>query len=146
MVLRYKPDEGRNARQAPFWLGMAMIGFGSYSFRGFLNSWLGMRNPLIEGMAQVPIIGADLNGSLALSVGLFLLLSILWIRFLARPRIADHLIEVENEMRKVTWPSFKEASNSSMVVIATVAILMGFMALSDFALGRIFDALLFQNA
>ena len=49
-------------------------------------------------------------------------------------------------MKKVTWPSFKEASNSSIVVVATVLIIMAFLALSDFALGRFFDRVLFGGA
>ena len=45
-------------------------------------------------------------------------------------------------MRKVTWPSFAEASNSSIVVIVMVLILMGFLAISDFVLGNLFEVIL----
>jgi preprotein translocase SecE subunit len=144
MVLRYKPDEGRNTRQAAFWLGSAMIAFGSYSLRGFLNGWVGLRNPITSAMERVPILGVDLNASLLIAVIAFVALMVIWLRFLARARVADHLIEVENEIRKVTWPSFKEASNSSIVVIATVLILMGFLAFSDWALGVVFNQILFH--
>ena len=144
MVLRYKPEEGRNTRQAAFWLGAAMIAFGCYSLRGFLNGWVGLRNPLFAGMERLPILSVDVNASLAISVVVFVGVMVAWLSFLARPRFADHLIEVENEIHKVTWPSFKEASNSSIVVIATVLILMGFLAFSDWALGIVFNKILFH--
>jgi preprotein translocase SecE subunit len=65
-----------------------------------------------------------------------------FLRYLAGEKTAQHLIEVEDEMNKVTWPSFEEATNSSIVVIITVLILMGFLALSDFVLGQFFDIIL----
>jgi len=40
------------------------------------------------------------------------------------PRIADFLIDTENELtHKVTWPSRKEEVNASIVVVVTVIIL-----------------------
>jgi preprotein translocase SecE subunit len=66
-------------------------------------------------------------------------------KYLGRESTAEHLIEVEQEMNKVTWPTFEDATNSSIVVVFTVAILMGFLAFSDFALGRIFDMILWGD-
>ena len=63
-------------------------------------------------------------------------------RWQARPKVADFLIETELELRKVTWPNWPEVFNSSMVVIATVLFLMGFLALSDWAFGNLFKRLL----
>ncbi|MDP6129550.1 MAG: preprotein translocase subunit SecE [Planctomycetota bacterium] len=48
-------------------------------------------------------------------------------------------------MKKVTWPTFKEASNSSIVVVSTVLILMGFLAFSDAVLGRLFNFILWKE-
>ncbi|MBC8330301.1 MAG: preprotein translocase subunit SecE [Planctomycetes bacterium] len=88
----------------------------------------------------MPITGSNLIG-----IGVFVLASWLWVRFLAKEKTADHLIEVEGEMKKVTWPSFREASNSSIVVITTVLILMGFLALADFVLGGLFRFVLWDR-
>ena len=145
MLYRYKPEEGRNVRQAGFWLGEAMVAFGCFALRGQLNRFVGLREPLVEGMPKVPILGADLNGSFLIALVAFLLGSFFWVRFLARERVADHLIEVEGEVKKVTWPSFKEASNSSIIVIGTVLVLMAFLAFSDLILGRLFQAVLWGS-
>jgi preprotein translocase SecE subunit len=39
-------------------------------------------------------------------------------------------------MRKVTWPTFAEALNSSVVVIVCVVFLMAFLAGADWVLGQ----------
>ena len=144
MLYAYKPDEGRNARQSAFWLGMGMLFFGCMSLRRTLDGWQSLRVPLTQG-AEIPLIGTPLNGSLVAATVVFLAGAWLWVRYLSRPSVAQHLIEVESEVRKVTWPSFKEASNSTVVVIVTVLILMGFLALSDFSLGMFFRFILWDR-
>ena len=143
MLYRYKPDEGRNARQAAFWLGEGMIFFGCFALSGTLEGFSGaMRAPVTEAFTELPLLGLRLNYALLVAAAVFVAGSVTWVRWLGRERIADHLIEVEGEMRKVTWPTFAEASNSSIVVIVMVLILMGFLALSDFVLGEMFEVIL----
>jgi len=144
MLFRYKPDDGRNARQIAFWFGEAAIAFGCTAFAGLLDRSVSLRGALIDSMPKVPVFGVGLTGSFAGGLLLFLVLSFLWVRFLAKEKIAQHLIEVEAEINKVTWPTFKEASNSSIVVLVTVIILMGFLALIDFVFGRVFDIILWS--
>ena len=45
--------------------------------------------------------------------------------------------EFKTEMRKVTWPGRKETASSTAVVIATVLVIVMFLGLVDYALGRI---------
>lgn len=144
MLFRYKPDDGRNARQIAFWFGEAAIAFGCTAFAGLLDRWVSLRGALFDGMPKVPVFGVGLTGSFALAFLLFLVLSFFWVRFLAREKISQHLIEVEGEINKVTWPTFKEASNSSVVVLVTVLLLMAFLALIDFLFGKVFDIILWS--
>jgi len=144
MLFRYKPDDGRNARQIAFWFGEAAIAFGCTAFAGLLDRSVSLRGALIESMPKVPVFGVGFTGSFVGGLLLFLVLSFLWVRFLAKEKIAQHLIEVEAEINKVTWPTFKEASNSSIVVLVTVIILMGFLALIDFVFGQVFDIILWS--
>ncbi|HEX9793670.1 MAG TPA: preprotein translocase subunit SecE, partial [Planctomycetota bacterium] len=130
-----------NARQSAFWLGEAMIAYGCMSLRAGLERFDGLRNELA---ADLPLFGTRVNGALLVAFAIFVVLTVSWVRWLSRARAADRLIEVESEIRKVTWPSFKEASNSSVVVIVAVLILMGFLALSDFLLGGFFNVVLWQ--
>ncbi|MFQ5748986.1 MAG: preprotein translocase subunit SecE [Planctomycetota bacterium] len=143
--MRYKSDEGRNSRQTAFWMGLGMLAFGCYSLRTTLDRWVSLRDPLFSHMEKLPIVGITLSPSLVISLAVFVSAAVLGLRILAKPKVADHLIEVENEMKKVTWPSFKDASNSSIVVILAVLFLMGFLALSDYLLGEVFQVVLWSR-
>lgn len=144
MLFRYKPDEGRNARQMAFWGGEAAVAYACTTFAGFLNSYSGLRAPLMDGFTKVPVFGVTISGSNLIAFLVFCALSYVWVKALAKEKLAQHLIEVEGEIRKVTWPSFQEASNSSIVVIVTVLVLMGFLSLADWALGGLFRVILWE--
>jgi len=45
--------------------------------------------------------------------------------------------EFKTEMKKVTWPGRKETISSTAVVIVTVLVIVIFLGLVDYALGRI---------
>jgi len=46
------------------------------------------------------------------------------------------------EMKKVTWPGRKDTLSSTAVVIVTVLVIVAFLGLVDFALGRITQSIL----
>ena len=52
-------------------------------------------------------------------------------------RVPEFLREFKTEMKKVTWPGRKETASSTAVVIVTVLIIVLFLGLVDYALGRI---------
>ena len=52
-------------------------------------------------------------------------------------KVATFLQEFKTEMKKVTWPGRKETASSTAVVIVTVMIIVLFLGLVDYALGRI---------
>ncbi len=144
MLFRYKPEEGRNARQATFWLGEGMLAFACYALSGTLTGWVSLRSPLFEGFEIVPVLGVPFTGAFAIATALFIVGSWVLVRYLAAEKQAQHLIEVESEVNKVTWPTFKEASNSSIVVVITVVVLMGFLAIADLLLGKVFNIILWE--
>jgi preprotein translocase subunit SecE len=52
-------------------------------------------------------------------------------------RVSGFLQEFRTEMKKVTWPGRKETASTTVVVIITVLIIVAFLGLVDYALGRI---------
>jgi preprotein translocase subunit SecE len=52
-------------------------------------------------------------------------------------KVSGFLQEFKTEMKKVTWPGRKETASSTAVVIVTVMIIVMFLGLVDYALGRI---------
>jgi preprotein translocase subunit SecE len=58
------------------------------------------------------------------------------------PRVAGFYQEWITEMKKVTWPGRKDTLSSTAVVIVVVLIIVAFLGLVDFALGRITQSIL----
>ena len=57
-------------------------------------------------------------------------------------RVAGFLQEFKTEMKKVTWPGRKDTVASTAVVIVTVLVIVIFLGLVDFALGKVVQSIL----
>src|SRR5262245_49924481 len=97
----YKPDQGRMARMASFWSLALLLLFACYFLHNVLTGYVGALNKPFGGIS-IPIVSIPLTGS-------FLLCSLLFVggitslfSWMQRPKVADFLIEVEAELRKVT--------------------------------------------
>ena len=134
--MAYRKDQGRVARMATFWVLAAFMFYGCTSLRDTMIAMNpdGLGKPL--GF-RIPILGMDVTPAL-LVAGLILGLG-LWLlyRWEQKPKNAELLIETENELRRVTWPTLEEAINGSWTVVFTVLFLMFYLAASDWVLARI---------
>jgi preprotein translocase subunit SecE len=138
----YKPDQGRMARMATFWSLVLLLLFGCSFLHETLTAYVpSLKQPL--GGFVIPIVSVPFSGSFAIS-GLLFLGGLAWLYvWTQKPKVADFLIEVEAELKKVTWPTMQEVVNASIVVVICVAVLMGFLAGGDFVLGRLVERLIF---
>jgi preprotein translocase SecE subunit len=150
--MSYKPEQGRIARTSAFWALAFLVVYGCTSLDDALEQYFGrsgeswlfakwIGSTIVEGQQVgglfVPILSWKLTPALIVAVvacglGLWLLN-----RYLNRPKVAELLIETENELRKVTWPTMNEAVTSSLVVIVCVMFLMVYLATADWWLGRV---------
>jgi preprotein translocase SecE subunit len=128
------------ARMAAFWSLAFLILFGCNFLYGLLRGIGGLKAPI--GGFVIPVLGVELSGAFLISSILAIGALVLLYRWSQRPNVADLLIDTEAELKKVTWPSFQDVVNSSLVVVICVLVLMGFMALSDAMLARIFNRIL----
>ena len=58
------------------------------------------------------------------------------------PRVTGFYQEWITEMKKVTWPGRKDTLSSTAVVIVVVLIIVAFLGIVDYALGRVVYAVL----
>ena len=137
----YKPDQGRMVRMAVFWATAALTLFGCTSLHTVLSSSFESLASPIAGI-RIPIVGIDVTGAFLITTGLLVVLVFIANKYLERPKSADLLIDTEAELKKVSWPTFEEVINSSVVVIVFVLILMGYLAGTDYLLGNIFTRIL----
>lgn len=136
----YRSEEGRLARGTAFWMLVALAYYGAMTLYHFL-SWDWAQRVL--GGYVIPVVEIPLTPAFLIAAGVFLG-SLLAIRYaLNHPKLADLLIDTEAEMRRVTWPSWSETWNGSIVVVVTVIAMLILLAGADLLLTRIFEDLVF---
>ena len=128
----YKKGQGSIARGSAYVIAAGLIVFGAIRLYATLGG------PFLEIVAPgVPVVGdVSVRKVVALIVGaggLFALHPLL-----NRPRSVDLMIETEQEMRKVSWPTLPEVWNATLVVILVTAVFALTMSLFDKALRAIF--------
>lgn len=131
----YRPDQGRLARMAAFWLLVLMLLFGCNFLHGMLIQVGSMAEAVND--IRIPIVGVDLTPAFLVSAALFAVGTFFILRWQQQPKVADLLIETEGELRRVTWPTPQEVVNTSIVVVVCVIIVGFFLAACDWALARI---------
>ena len=131
----YKKGQGSLGRMVALVSGIALVATGGYSL------WITLQGSaaLSKSLLDIPHVGLDITWALliALVVVVAGCTGIVW--FVNRPRAVDLLIETEAEMKKVSWPSRREAWNSSIIVVVTVV--MGLLFFYDFALNFVLKRL-----
>lgn len=59
-------------------------------------------------------------------------------------KVKEYFLDLQGEMKRVTWPSWKQVRATTAVVIAAVFVFAAYFALVDLlmnkSIGRIFDA------
>ena len=108
----YKQDQGRWSR------GIAAAGLTALGLWGALKTHDWMENYTGAGSFYagwwIPGLILAAFASLAFYVS-------------NRPKVADFIIETETEMKKVTWPTYREVLGATAVVIVVVIILGVFL-------------------
>lgn len=137
----YREDQGRLTRMFAFWAVVGMVYFGCTFLYSQLFQYVEGLRPALGGL-KVPLISYDLNGALVICIGVFAVGATVAYRYLNRTAVVDGLVDTETELKKVTWPTFNETINASLVVVAFVLLLMGFLWLADQVLESVFVRLL----
>jgi len=138
----YRKDQGRYARMFAFWALVLLFAYGCFHDGGLaflLDGWLGAANATY--VESFPIL-KSLKLSTVIALGVLTALAFMVHRVLNRPRLADTLIQTEEELQKVTWPTWGEAWHGSMAVAVMVLILFVFLTLADMSILRVMTALL----
>ncbi|HOA51193.1 MAG: preprotein translocase subunit SecE [Thermogutta sp.] len=111
----YKRNQGRVVRQATFGAIVAFGLFGAWRLYGTLGSW-----------------GFEASWQFGVPAAVFAIAVWLAYRLMNFPEVADFLIAVEAEMRKVTWPTRAELIRSCVVVLVTMFSLAFCLTIYDF--------------
>jgi preprotein translocase SecE subunit len=126
---------------AAFWVLLLFIVYGCLSLRYALDGigWLPVS--FKSSLASIPVVG-DLTINVMIAYFLVPVGSAFFLHTkLNQPKYADFLIETEQELRKVHWPTFNETKSASIVVIVCVLVLAGILFGADYLFGNFFRRL-----
>ena len=140
-MFRYKPDQGIYARGTAFWVFAAYAGLAGYRLHLHVQRWDWANVRWSDG--NVPVLGFPMMPSFVVGLVVFCALAYVAWRVVNLPRLANLLVDTEQEMKKVTWPSFEDSKNASYVVIGCVVFMLIFLAMVDFGLGYLFRTLIY---
>ncbi|MEO0652273.1 MAG: preprotein translocase subunit SecE, partial [Planctomycetota bacterium] len=82
------------------------------------------------------------RGARVISFVVFVVGAVFVHRYMQRDNVVETLVDTETELKKVTWPTFNETVNSSLIVVAFVVLLTGYLWLSDQVLDSVFRRVL----
>ncbi|MBN2491167.1 MAG: preprotein translocase subunit SecE [Planctomycetes bacterium] len=133
LLFKHKSEQGLVVRGTGLAAIAALLAFGCWGLY-FTVASLGpvFREPLAGLM--LPLVDVKVNLALLIAVTVLVGGVLLTAHILGRPKAADLLIETESELQKVTWPSWPETANASIVVIFTTILLALLLFLFDFIL------------
>ncbi len=117
----YKRGQGKTARTTAYLLLSLLVLFGAWRMHATFNDpgdWTG--TPLAEGL---PLIG-NLTWMKIVAAAVFLMGMLCMHLILNKASMADLLIDTEQEMRKVSWPSWPEVKSATLIVVL-VTFVMG---------------------
>ncbi len=133
----YKSGQGSLARLTAWVFLLIALGMGCVE----LYSWIQnprTDQPLIPGVAlfaDMPVFGGPMSWKFLLCVAIFVAGLMLIRRYLGRPAVVDALIETEQEMKKVSWPTREESMNATWIVLLVSVILTFALWIFDIVLG-----------
>ncbi len=139
-IIEYKHEQGRYTRGTAFGLLIALAYYGVVTLYSFLH-WDWATSAF--GGVTIPVLELPFSAGLLICGGVFVALALSLRYAVNHPKLADLLIDTEGELKRVTWPSWSETRNGSVVVIVTVVTMLILLAGADLILSRFFDTIVF---
>jgi preprotein translocase SecE subunit len=140
-VQTYKEGHGVVVRRTAFVVLSALAVWGAMTLYDALSGFSFVKNSrLIE--YKIPVINQYPDAAFFICWAVAGLAIWRIHKLLSREKTADYLIETDVEFRKVTWPSWKDAVTSALVVLLFVVAMTVYIALCDGALSFILGKVL----
>jgi preprotein translocase subunit SecE len=138
----YKEGHGVLVRRIAFVTLAALLVWGGTELYSWLEPGQWVRNNRWAGGYKIPVLDQYIDPAFLISWAVVIVGCVLLYRALNRQRAADFLIETDTEVRKVSWPSWNDAWNSSLIVLLFVVVVTGFIFVSDFVINNLMKLIL----
>jgi len=143
----HKKGQGVLVRRVAFWTLTAVIVWGAKSLYNWLigHDWAFFKKLLLEKSEPgytIPIFDQRFDVAFVLTWAIAGVAIWALFRWLNREKAAEFLVETDAELHKVTWPSWKDAWGSSVIVLVFVVLLTVFLVTSDKVIGTIMNLIM----
>lgn len=146
----HKPGQGKLSRTFILLAGLVLVAWAAKSLAlnvHRIHAKLGLAwneifsDAVGDQVWRVDYVVGEGKFSPALTIALLVLVAgglwLFW--FLNRPAMADRLIDMEAELHKVSWPSFADAWQSTLVVSGFTALVVVLVFSYDFVIKHVID-------
>ncbi len=132
----YKPHQATLVRSCAFGCLAALTFYGCWAFYYQVPS---TTSAWWDDLWRLELFGKSfaLKPILFPSASIFLLVMTVAYLLLNRQKWADFLIDTEGELKKVSWPRFKESAGSATVVVVVVVVISLFLFFVDKGLSEL---------
>lgn len=132
----HKPGQGKLSRTTVLLGGLFFLAWGCRSLLMALpRAWAPLGdawNEILDGAPPSAAIHVDLlvipvtkfSPALVVAALALVVTGLLWYRMVNRPKLAGALVDMEAELRKVSWPTFPDAWQSTLVVSGFTALVV----------------------
>ncbi len=136
----YKKGEGKLTRRVAFYslLVLSVWGFKTLAIQLSAYKWA---NEELLGF-EMPYYNMPLTVGVLVSIVLNIVLALWLFKLLNGEKVAPTLIETETELKKVSWPSWEDARQSTVIVLIFVAATAIYLTAVEYALKTVFDFIL----
>lgn len=148
----YKAGQAKTSRTLVLFTGLFLVAWGCISLVLALPrlwsglgrawnefAWAGGALPANAWKLDLVVVETPFGPALTIAVVVALVTSLWWWRFLNRPRWADLLIEMEVELKKVSWPTPSDAWQSTLVVTGFTVTLVATILFYDLVIRGILE-------
>lgn len=138
----FKKGEGKLARRFAFYSLLVLAIWGCRSLAVWLNNFAWARTKVFSGFeVEIPYYEQPLTYGVLASMLLNVAVGVILFKLLNKPRPAQTLIDTESELKKVTWPTWPEAKQATLIVLIFVAATAAYLTAVEFVLAKIFDGI-----
>jgi len=146
----HKPGKAKLTRMVTLLGGLFILVWGCrsllYELPSFWRTLGAAWNELLmdakpESAWKVDLVLFETNFSPALTLSALVLIvgGLLWFGLVNRAKIADPLVDMEDELKKVSWPTFSDAWQSTLVVSGFTALIVVLVFTYDIVIKYIID-------
>ncbi len=139
----YKKGDAKLTRRVAYFGILVLVVWGFREFAKQLMAWEWTKSTRkVLWNFELPFYQQPLSIAVGICILLTIVVGFYLFKLLNGNRVGPLLVDTESELKKVAWPSWDDAKQSTVIVLVFVAATAMFLTAVEFGLKHIFDFIL----